>query len=479
MLTNTAARWRGRQQLRSHQLFPLLLLLSQLLLLADGGASVGGDGLSATAATPETTKALGSSSADIDDCSCQNSASATVKAADEDQRTVVKLGYLTTITGMKTGRQGRTISGALSYAIEQINNCSCLLPDVKLEFLYNDTEGQRESTAALVDMICNNIAAFIGPEGPDCSTEAMVAGSKNRAMFSYKCADAKIASRKLYPTFTRMVPRETRVTSSTLSLLEYHKWKKFSIIFQEDAQWEKVANHLSNQASEKGFSINHYIKFRDPDICCIEDSHQECCTDMWPHPILKRTKESTRIYVFIGRNKFLEQFMKQMKTEQMFEDGKYMVVYLTPETAVPSELASYLWNNNNNLKHQSCLEMGEASLLQWRSLIVVAGSPPRKFDEFADNVRKYNEMAPFNFKTKGSIKKYFPVYVTIYAAHLYDSVMLYAKALHEMIEKRKKQMKSPFNSSFNATVIGELARNGKNAITKSKLDFFQLTMYAF
>ena len=82
-----------------------------------------------------------------------------IKSCCQDQpikanRTTVTLGYLTTVTGHLTNRQGRAISGALSYAIEQINNCSCLLPDVKLEFLYNDTEGQQESTAALVDMIC-------------------------------------------------------------------------------------------------------------------------------------------------------------------------------------------------------------------------------------------------------------------------------------------------------------------------------------
>ena len=52
-------------------------------------------------------------------------------------------------------RQGRAISGALSYAIEQINNCSCLLPDVELKFLYNDTEGkENKSTEAVVDLIC-------------------------------------------------------------------------------------------------------------------------------------------------------------------------------------------------------------------------------------------------------------------------------------------------------------------------------------
>ena len=52
-------------------------------------------------------------------------------------------------------RHGRSISGALSYAIEQINNCSCLLPSVELDFVYTDTEGkQNKSTEAIVDYIC-------------------------------------------------------------------------------------------------------------------------------------------------------------------------------------------------------------------------------------------------------------------------------------------------------------------------------------
>ncbi len=57
----------------------------------------------------------------------------------------------------------------------------------------------------------SDIAAFIGPEGPNCHTEAMVAGSKNRAMISYRCSDAEISGKDKYPTFTRMEPPDTQV----------------------------------------------------------------------------------------------------------------------------------------------------------------------------------------------------------------------------------------------------------------------------
>ena len=104
----------------------------------------------------------------------------------------------------------------MKYAVEQINNCSSLLPGVHLDFLFNDTKVEsttfhtlctkpssksehstfssrseafpqgdvRRSNAILIDHICNDIAAFVGPEGPNCNVEAMVAASKNRAMMS-------------------------------------------------------------------------------------------------------------------------------------------------------------------------------------------------------------------------------------------------------------------------------------------------------
>ena len=72
----------------------------------------------------------------------------------------------------------------------------------------------------------------------------------------------------------------------------------------------------------------------------------------------------------------------------------------------------------------------------WKSLIVVSGSPYRiDTSSFADQVRKYNLIPPFNFPDVN-----FPIspspnlhsspiekYMSIYAAHLYDSVILYAK----------------------------------------------------
>ena len=139
-------------------------------------------------------------------------------------------------------------------------------------FLQGDV---RRSNAILIDHICNDIAAFVGPEGPNCNVEAMVAASKNRAMISYRCSDPEVSDKMRYPTFTRMEPPDTQVTTSVLALLKYHKWFKFTIVSQKTEQWMTIAEDLKNQAEmREEFTVNHFEEFEDYDKCCLHVSSQ-------------------------------------------------------------------------------------------------------------------------------------------------------------------------------------------------------------
>jgi len=374
------------------------------------------------------------------------------------EKTKVVLGYLAAVTGGLTNRQGRAISGALTYALQQVNNCSSLLPDVELDFIYNDTQGLAlKSNGILVDHICNDIAAFIGPEGPSCNVEAMLAASKNRAMISYRCSDPQVSDKLRYPTFTRMEPTDTQVTTSVLSLLQYHKWFKFTIVAQKTDQWITIAEDLKKQASiREEFTVNSYEEFEDYDKCCINEL--ECCNILWPHKILQATMEGTRIYVFVGPSDMLIRFMRQMNTEKLFDEGNYMVIYLQPETVMNHERQFFLWNLEEMAtvtKTKSCEDIpGYRDRLQaWKSLIVVSGSPYRiDTSKFADNVRHYNRLSPFNFSDVTFPMAKVDIHISIYAAHLYDSLVLYAQSLHQMINESRR---------LNETIsIHELARDG-------------------
>lgn len=67
----------------------------------------------------------------------------------------------------------------------QINNDTSILPNVRLVMRWNDTRGDTvDATNAMIDMICDGVAAFFGPEG-SCHVEAIVSQSRNIPMISY------------------------------------------------------------------------------------------------------------------------------------------------------------------------------------------------------------------------------------------------------------------------------------------------------
>lgn len=101
------------------------------------------------------------------------------------KKTNLTVGYLTAIKGDLKDRQGLAISGALTMALDEINNDKNLLPNVKLLLRWNDTKGETViATRAMTEMICDGVATFFGPEG-NCHTEAIVSQSRNIPMISY------------------------------------------------------------------------------------------------------------------------------------------------------------------------------------------------------------------------------------------------------------------------------------------------------
>ena len=108
----------------------------------------------------------------------------------KEDRVSIKLGYLTSYKKFRPKVIGyaHQISGALSYAIDEVNQCAC-----KFKLAFNKSEDMRDTerdesiaTNSTLDLLYNNkVAAFIGPEGHICHTSALIATVKNKAMISY------------------------------------------------------------------------------------------------------------------------------------------------------------------------------------------------------------------------------------------------------------------------------------------------------
>lgn len=338
---------------------------------------------------------------------------------------VIKIGYLTNIHGQNSQRQGIVISGALSYAIDKLNNDTSRFPNRRFELIANDTHGNTlVGTAAMLDQWREGALAFFGPEG-SCEVEATLASAINLPMISYKCSDSKVSNKLFYRTFLRTHPPDTQIVSSVLSLLTNYKWMKFSIISEKSNQYQAVARSLIEKAKAQNFTINNESKFDDIYICCLE--HKSCCHDSLFN-IVDSTLTKTRIYIFLGSTNDLISMMQVMQVKNLVSSGEYLVIYIDLEPYSKHESYKYIYKIDMDSSQKKT--MIEAA----KSLLIVAARPPTEMTEysnFEEIIRFYNSLPPFNFKQPFASLK---THITIYASYLYDAFMLYADALEETIE---------------------------------------------
>ncbi|KYM85380.1 hypothetical protein ALC53_04623 [Atta colombica] len=79
----------------------------------------------------------------------------------------------------------------LACSMPGINNDPNILPNINLVMRWSDTRGETvEATRAMLDMICDGVVAFFGPEGT-CFVEATVSESRNIPMMSYTLLSKK------------------------------------------------------------------------------------------------------------------------------------------------------------------------------------------------------------------------------------------------------------------------------------------------
>lgn len=250
------------------------------------------------------------------------------------------------------------------------------------------------------------------------------------------------------------------MTKSIVSLLNYYGWKRFSIIY--DKNWQTVADSLEEQATKLKMTINHKETVFDNHQCCENDL--ECCRTGYWYQTIKNTKDRTRIYVFLGPVYTLNQLMEAMDSLKLFNEGQYMVIFVDMMTYSSRDAYKYTITPDQLVKYTDCEQIGNY-VQRARSLLVIVSSPPAEnYENFTVKVRDYNKRDPFNFNTPPIFQKYVK-FVSIYAAYLYDSVMLYAMALDKLlrIEQQTQQLTEEviLGVAANGTRIVETIINNK------------------
>lgn len=103
-------------------------------------------------------------------------------------KTIIKLGYITgsekLFEASSYSPPGKLISGAITMALDEINNDTDILPDHRIEFEIAETYGEEEESIKKTCLLSERIDAFIGPQ-ETCIHEARLAAAFNKPMVSY------------------------------------------------------------------------------------------------------------------------------------------------------------------------------------------------------------------------------------------------------------------------------------------------------
>ncbi|XP_022181653.1 guanylate cyclase 32E isoform X1 [Myzus persicae] len=342
-------------------------------------------------------------------------------------------------------KPGRTISGAISLAVEEINAGSFKDKGHSLSFLVAETYGE-ESTSILetAELWKKNISAFIGPQ-ETCLHEARMAAAFNLPMFSYYCMDSDTSDKTLFPTFARTRPPDTQISKSVAAVLKAFNWTQVTFFYSnaDDTHFGKIASTISEVFSKSGIEITakktwdtHYLHgyTANPFVKLVADTYQD-----------------TRIYVVLGNYYDHTGLIVAMDEMDLFKNGEYFVVGVDVEQYDAENPGKYLTGMLSN-KPDPILEKA------FRSFFSVVPTPPRGFKNFSVKVNEYMEKPPFQFPNPlvqlGGVKQ-----ISVEAAYLYDAVHLYARCVLEMIEcgddpRNGSAMMAKFKGSHYKSALG-------------------------
>ncbi|KAI6177512.1 Guanylate cyclase [Aphelenchoides bicaudatus] len=361
---------------------------------------------------------------------------------------------------------GSWISGALQVAIDDVNANRSILNDYKLNYLYENTCGKEErSTQLLMDHWKQGAKLFVGPE-MHCRVEASMAAAQNLPIISHKCKDQTVSDKQKYPTFARTVPSETEIIHSLLVVLKHYSWHKFTVIYEDNAQNAELFRALehaiycenNNQTNkckdttEKKTVLNNAAadpetQFYIQNVTAIKNFNEFNLETI--KTILDDTKQNTRIYVTMGNARLFRKFLVEMGDQHLLDTGEYALIYVDSE---------FNWRNvyhamNNHFLRNTMVPIETSwtptapdrkAVNYSRSALAIIPTPIEYNDRFKSFWnRSTNYLSNFGINVNSHTTQMIPFRM---ACYLYDAVMLYANAVHELVRDTNRTFDQVINN---------------------------------
>ncbi|XP_038215184.1 speract receptor [Zerene cesonia] len=334
------------------------------------------------------------------------------------------LGYLTGSQrqpgDMNYPRPGRVISGAISMAVEEVNEKLLKPMGHSLDFVVAETYGQEEvSIRQVAALWAANVTAFIGPQ-ETCVHEGRMAAAFNLPMISYYCRDVASSNKRVYSTFARTRPSDIDISRSVVAVLTHFNFMHVAVVYLKapNHDFSRLAFAIITAANEKKITIRTVQVYRQP---YYYENRRENFSRNPFLDIVRETYKDTRIYVSVGYYHDHIGLMLALDSMKLLDTGEYAAIGVDVEKYEPEEAIRYLAG-------PLIREPSSRTIKAFRSYLAVAPSPAPSYPAFATEVNRRLQMPPFNF-TNPLLALGGGKVIPVEAAWLHDAVWVYGRAL--------------------------------------------------
>ncbi|XP_033644726.1 speract receptor-like [Asterias rubens] len=329
-----------------------------------------------------------------------------------------KIGLLVPLTDPQTGNAsgfGDPVAGAFPVAVDDINLNPAILPGHTVSWEWVDTKCDiNTGLTAVSDWWKRGFVGVIGP-GCSCDYEARLAGSINFPMFDYGCDEGAVSNKLLYPTFIRTLPPSTRIVDALIVTLQKFDWDQVTVVYRNHSIWTNILNAMKEEFEVHEITVQHQEVFQTGFV-----PNNDSIINPFPE-IFTRTKETTRIYVFLGEMIELRSFAMAALDEGL-NNGDYAILGMAIDHKIRR---SQNWHSLDFLHMGTYLDEKAAKAME--SVLIIAPKSPKftfVYKSWNVKVRDSVQGAPF-FQTGREFHTF--------SAFLYDATILFAKALEETL----------------------------------------------
>ncbi|KAI1724868.1 adenylate and guanylate cyclase catalytic domain-containing protein [Ditylenchus destructor] len=270
-----------------------------------------------------------------------------------------------------------------------------------------------------------------------------------------KMKEEMLSFLRRYPTFARTVPAETEITKSFLALMKYFRWRKFTVIYEKQPANEELFSAIKRAIESENEKFDHTEqKYTILNISIVEYPFSEVVDDVNTnvHQIISETFPTTRIYLTFGNVRLFRRILLEMGGMGLMDNREYVLIYLDTD---------YNWYNvyhamNNHFFRDTLIGISQSwdmpnsqdrQVVNYSRTALAIIPTPVILDSpiFTEFWRKANHyLARFGVQqgkeSRSGIK------ANRFACYLYDAVMLYARALHELMMETNSTAEAAISS---------------------------------